>query len=728
MGNKEIYSSLEPSGQEQGQNQDQEQVESAPFSDSEIEPTQDESSEQGEILSFGEDPILQALMAAADMPRRKRKAEAFLAPRRPLFSAFAKDSSLNFKPSGEISTFAFSHKDFTVLVPLEWFASDKYDDDELEFANYHELSHFADMRKNPKAYVGEFEREQKKADELAKEYLKSHPGVASQSAVSKFFQEELHSLYNMLDDIYVNDYAASRAHKYGSSEGRKKVVSLYKKLGYEKADSTKQPLHYQLACSLLRDAMVGKELGKTVVSEEVEKALSKKYFGRTIQEIVNEKLRPRGGISIDPAERYKVIRTVIEPVYLELLQKALEGIDNKDKDDDEDEAERTLGGGGEPSEDGAFNPFGEKGNRPGRQGGLLDDEGDGRSEVIKEVLDAFIEKDRVDSMSPEERAAYENEKRQKAFDEKHGISAEMRKEVERIKKQISEARHEMRVFWRHLVGKSIEFDPVVAHRQRRGRLNVGEVIRQYSQIVDAQQKGTLKEAQVYDRSGLERRIIDQPESIEVSLVVDCSGSMGSGGRVDMAKRTAALLLYSLKDFNDELNKTRIQTRSKLRADTQVICFGDTFSEVKPFDGASVMSNASDANIIKTISAINGDGGGTDDASPFWKIVGDVSADDKARIKSGKLRKIVFEITDGAPNDAAATAQAVHRLAQDGVVVVGFQIGSDIDAGGGEFRTVWGDGDNPSHPNAKGIVIGENLGDLPKKLMESLMNILGDIRI
>ena len=48
--------------------------------------------------------------------------------------------------------------------------------------------------------------------------------------------------------------------------------------------------------------------------------------------------------------------------------------------------------------------------------------------------------------------------------------------------------------------------------------------------------------------------------------------------------------------------------------------------------------------------------------------------------------------------------------------------------GGEFRTVWGDDDNPSHPNAKGIVIGENLGDLPKKLMESLMNILGDIRI
>ena len=111
MGNKEIYSSLEPSEQEQGQNQDEEQVESAPFSDSEIEPTQEDSSEQGGILSFGEDPILQALMAAADMPRRKRKAEAFLAPRRPLFSAFAKDSSLNFKPSGQISTFAFSHKD-----------------------------------------------------------------------------------------------------------------------------------------------------------------------------------------------------------------------------------------------------------------------------------------------------------------------------------------------------------------------------------------------------------------------------------------------------------------------------------------------------------------------------------------------------------------------------------------------------------------------------------------
>lgn len=679
--------------------------------------------------------------------QKLEEAKAFLGPRRRLFSIFARDSSLHFEPSGSAETFAFYPNDFTVEVPLDWFASERFNDGELEFANYHELAHFIDMRKNPQAFLDNFARMQSRANELADEYLQSHPNEASRDVLSAFFYRELHTLYNCLDDIYVNEIVASRIHKFDSGDGREDVVSLYQKNGFGDADQTGQPLHRQMAYSLLRDEMVGSELGKSIVSEEVAEVLSRRFLGQTIPEIINTRLKPQRGVLVDPAERYQIIRTVIEPAYLELLQKALQKKDDQDKNnasggasqeeqnsrDGEEQAHDQQGQSNDRSEESRdsegslsdFDPFGDNDSSSSARSDDILDKGVNGDSVTEEILKSFKEQDEIDNMSPEERASHEQEKRQKAFDEKHGITESEREEDTRIKEEISRVRREMREFWKGLIGKAVEYHSVTEHRQRRGRLDVDEFIRQYPQMIEAEQNCALKELHVYDRKGLERTIIDQPELIEVSLVVDCSGSM-DGLRTHMAKQTTALLLYSLKDFNTELDRSRRRTHSELRADTQVICFGSDFAEVKPFDRTAMTNGASEANIIKCISAVNSGYGGTNDALPFSAIEEGITVNDRVRMRDRKLMKIVFEITDGETSNPDMTAGVVRRLAEDGVIMVSFRIGDISPSEERGFHHIWS-GDSPRQ-NVKGITIGENLDILPKELMSALSNILSNIRI
>ena len=263
----------------------------------------------------------------------EKKAKSFVRRHGQQLSLFAKDSSLSFVPSKTDKTFSFDAKKFEVNVPLSWFASEQYTEDELDFANHHELAHFIDMRKNPEAYLENFEQMREEAADLAKKYLQKYPGKTSFSQATGYFYRELHSLYNVLDDIYVNNVVFSRNHHFDYGDGRKSVESLYEKLGFDEADLTGQPLHSQMIISLLRDEMLGKTHGKTIVDERVEAVLSKKKIRKSIRDWVNLDLKPKQGVLVDPAERYKIIHAIIQPEYLELLEISLDEQEKKDQQD-----------------------------------------------------------------------------------------------------------------------------------------------------------------------------------------------------------------------------------------------------------------------------------------------------------------------------------------------------------------------------------------------------------
>lgn len=102
----------------------------------------------------------------------------------------------------------------------------------------------------------------------------------------------------------------------------------------------------------------------------------------------------------------------------------------------------------------------------------------------------------------------------------------------------------------------------------------------------------------------------------------------------------------------------------------------------------------------------------------------MSSEQVAKIKEQKLKKIVFVITDGAPNDPNANARAIANLTSSGVLTFGFQIG-DIDKDDETtFDYVW----NRRQTAPLGVVIGDDLQKLPQLLTNTLANTMKGIRL
>lgn len=663
------------------------------------------------------------------MEHAQRQAEAHIKENGRLLSLFAKDSTLYFEPSPSADTFAFYPEENKVELPMSWFENDQYTDAELRWAQYHELAHFIDMRKNPEAFLQSFKDIKQTADQLAKSYQDKAPDAEPES-MKHYFYEQIHCLYNCLDDIYVNNLVGIKAPCYYSGEGAYDVTNLYRKVGFAEPDLSKLPAHLQFAYSLLRDEMVGQQLGLSQISEEVEEALSKKRLGRSIRDLVNQELKPKPGLLVDPEKRYKLIQTFIEPAYIQLLKGSVDNAiqekqsESEQQDQQSAQADQQSESGqqdqqsesAEGNQKGAFNPFGQDNDY---QATFLDSADEA---TTQKILESFQEQDKINEMSPEERNQYDIEQQKLKFDREYQITPEMRQEYDKIVNSVSAMRQEMRQFWKNLVGKSIEYHHTIANRQRKGRLNVKDFINQYPQFIASERSGNLNDNTIYDRQQLEKITIEKPESIEISLLIDTSGSMDDPLKLRIAKETAVLLMLSIKDFNTYLDQTRRETNSRLRANTQTITYSDEFEEIKPFEKrTSYLDN--EANIIKTISKIVPYGANNDEA-PLNFIRESMSPDQVAKIKEQKLKKIVFVITDGAPNDPNANARAIANLTSSGVLTFGFQIGDVDNDDKATFDYVW----NQRQNMPLGVVIGDDLQKLPQLLTNTLANTMKGIRL
>lgn len=698
-----------------------------------------------QIGSTGVNPYYQAWASSSEAPKVSPSeldtvhiAERFITAHLRGLSEFAGDSSLRYEVQEQGKTFAFYPREKKVKLPAKWFDGE-YSDGELVFSSFHELAHFIDMRKNPEEYLKNFERLEEKAENLAKQYCQKYPSQASIGAVKKFYYDELHTLYNCLDDIYVNALVKYKAPKYGNSYGGEEVISLYRKLGFGGADSKEQPLHMQMTYALLRDAMVGDKLGKSEVVPEVAETLDKRHNKRSIRDRVTQDLRPKGGILVDPAERYQMIRDIIEPEYLRLLEKALDDFnnqrnDNSGKSDDSQEADNQEGDGSESGLGNQFNKSEGSKSQPnddfspfGRQDNMGNDFfNNGDEESTKKMIEDFAEEDKVRRMSPFERSEYNKQKAQAKFDKEHNIEPNVREEFERTKSKIGKARREMQDFWNSLIGKSIEFERHIISEQRQGKLNIGSVIKNYPDFVDAMYSGNLDELNIYDKSELERILVDKPEAIEITLLVDGSGSM-SGDRIEMARAAATLMMLSIKDFNEELEYKRRETHSKLHANTEVIMYGSDFERIKEFEKNVDYNNSlGEAEIVKSVSNMVSNYGGTDDSAPLQELEQGLTHEQREQIKQGKLVKIIFEITDGGSQSKRASRLNVQKLMQSGVLMFAFQIGDVDEREKDTFGYIW---NNNNDGKERGISIGDSeITSLPHKLIAALKETLKDIRI
>jgi uncharacterized protein YegL len=700
------------------------------------------------------------------------------------------------------------------------------------------------MRKNPKEFNDNFEYILKeKAPQIAswiedamhkqgvqeskiKEATeqRSIPGRKNEtmSYLEKMGYEMFHTFYNIFDDIYVNSLVEQKAPYYIQQAGREKVQDIYKKIGYADGNFKGKPLHIQFIYSLIRDEMIGGE-GSQVDDEVKEIIENKKILGKTIKQIIKEQLKPRGGKLIDPGERYTLLKTFIEPIYLDFIKRDIDKMnfddleqemkkaqeenrqnqndqeqgeqegENSEQEDkgneqndrnnegsqdnqenqeqenrqnqndqeqgeqggeksaQEDKGNEQSDGNNEGSQDNQENK--EQENGDGGDRGNQKQEGDSNEdfsfgEIIEyhqneddpdkilteeekqKMVEEFIRKEEYNNLSQEERARIDYENVKKEFDDRYKIGEETRKIYDETTEQIVSARKKMRKFWKKLIGQGMELLRKKQSQQKRGgNINVDDLIREMPDIQEGMQKGKGDvEPMIYERFVSEMIPGNQPERIEVSVVADMSGSMDSR-KIQALRQAVALLLLSLEDFNDYLNQIRKKTKTKLVADSEVYVFGTDFDRVKDFDSKLDAQNKNkEVQIIKVFDHLQKTIGTTRDIKVLSEILSGIDRKTEQSIKKKKLKKIVFEITDGSPDPdtIGEMKETIRKLKKDkGIITIAFKIGENQEEKA-IFQEIWNGDKNEEKGN--GIYLGDDIESLPEKLLEALKNVLKDVRI
>lgn len=644
----------------------------------------------------------------SELEQYRQEAEAFLDTYRELFYAIAMDRSLEFRVG---NGFYINLKEGLITFDIrdwKWKRELGLSDWQLVWSVCHELSHFWDLKEEPKEMLANFERMEERAHELAPRVLEiwksKFPGgqlpeyltrevKVDRKGTKKPFAEvflfrKLHLLYNSLDDRYVNQPLGLRSQVFGpggSQEGE--VERLYRDYLFptdpkargkppeakQAADYASLPKSYQLAYYFLRKRMVPDQ--EILVSPEV-RAVIDGYADQVARE-AGVTFADEVAAMTDPAKkrvqscgyRYKKIREGVEPVFLDFLWKDLE---EQDPPPPPQKGEGEGEGEGEPGEPTPGESEGEPQKADPWQ------ELDPKSEPIdKATVEDFLKQQadkgkedkrearrerKKQELSPDQRAAEARKEIDRAIAKKHDVDPRFAQEYRRIEKSIEPYKAELAAVFeqimRTITERLIRF---WEEGFRSGKFDVGRFIRKFSPEIAAEAPELIPwdQLEVYLRREFEKRLSLFPHKIRVRLVLDGSGSMNTE-RILALKQLSVLFLEALTTFQETIN-LRFKLKEPISVDTEIRMFGDAGASkvVKKFAGAKQDNPEAElADRFQAFGLINSGYGGTCDAEPHWKIAADISPKDEEELKSGRAREFVFEITDGGSNGVSQEGAAL----------------------------------------------------------------------
>jgi hypothetical protein len=319
-------------------------------SDEKIDPSDEEKKAYEELFSIH-----------PDLEKYLPQVKEFIKTHHHVLATIARDPSIDYRPA---QRFVFVPKEGTIgLDVLDWKWAEEMglEHDQLFWLTLHEIAHFRDMAEDPEGMLAVFDYLPTKAKELAPKALEIFtdrfgdklPSYIDLTFVENLLTEELHSLYNFLDDIYVNRLVALDSPSFSPGKrGGKLVQELYRNFLFpastkieidpktlqittrpvasnpeDVVNYTTDPLCHQTIYHLLRSSMVPDQ--KILVAPHVEDALNRPtdlIAKRSVTEEVKIITQPSGKydrIQHNCTWRYRQIKMLIEPIFIELLMKDL---------------------------------------------------------------------------------------------------------------------------------------------------------------------------------------------------------------------------------------------------------------------------------------------------------------------------------------------------------------------------------------------------------------------
>ena len=624
----------------------------------------------------------------------KKHCEEFLQKEQRSLATFTGDLGLMYIPDPRLERFLLDPSKGVLYLPLQSFLDRELDDNQIMWHIYYELALYPDWKRQAKKYLNRKQDWQKEIDHITRYILarikeegleKDHayqPGI-----ISNYVRKEILDLLHLLDKQISFLRVLQMCPIYRDKENFERIVSYMKQTGKTIESISQMPRHRAFANSLLII-----ELYKRVPTIEGcdENPFNRKVFNQSFFNFIHYQLVRQINNEQGIIERDPFIRSFIFPIFEQLWK---EEIDEMVFYKSEGQKKEQVGG--------SENPFEQS------KADEISDSLESTQEEEKKILQEMLDKQEQISWN------VQNTIQGKVDLVPYGISETDQQLFQFYSNKMKMEREQMRQFWKKLIGDAKKEVSVKRGDQIKGKLNVGSFINSYPDFVEAEKKGNYKNIPIFNRYLLEPQTDRLPERIEISFVIDNSGSMNAS-KIEVARKALAVTLLSIDDFNQYLKSNAEQLNQKVEILSETWFFGSKYYNVKEFNDKNVKEKEK-SDIIRSIVKLDATDGATDDASCLREIYDRITSKQDSELKKGKQKKIIFEITDGASSCPGSAKEAVQELLSKNVEIYAFQMGKSNNTNEKIFNFIWNEGYKEPH----GIMIGEQIERLPKELLKAV---------
>lgn len=624
----------------------------------------------------------------------KRHCEEFLQKEQRSLATFTGDSSLMYIPDSKLQRFLLDSSKGVLYLPLESFLDRKLDDNQIMWHIYYELALYSDWKKQTKKYLNRKKDWQKEIDHMTsyilarikKEGLEKDPAYQPK-IISNYVTREILDLLYLLDKQVSFLRVLQMCPIYRDEENFEKIILYMEKVGKTKESISQMPRHRAFANSffIIELYKIEPKIEECVENPFDRKILSQPFFEFIHYQLIRQINNNQGIIERDP-----LIRSFIFPTFQQLWKQEIdEMMFYKSKGQKEEQVK------------GSENSFEQS------ETDEMPDSLESTQEEVEKILEEMM--DQQDQIS----TSMQNVMQGKVDLEAYGISQSDQELFQFYSNKMKSEREQMRQFWKKLIGDAKKEVSVKKDGQVKGKLDVDSFINFYPDFVEAEKKGNYKNLPIFNRYLLESRADILPERIEISFVIDNSGSMNAS-KIEAARKALAVTLLSIDDFNKYLKSNAEQLNQKVEVLSETWFFGSKYYNVKEFNDKNVKEKEK-SDIIRSIVKLDATDGATDDAGCLREISNRITSIQERELKKGKQIKIIFEITDGASSFPGSAKEAVQELLSKNVEVYTFQIGKNSETNKKIFNFIWNEGYKQPH----GVIIGEGVEELPKELLKAV---------
>lgn len=607
--------------------------------------------------------------------------KSFIEKQKQSLSTFTREPGLRYIGLEKLEKFSFKPKEGVLYLPLSVFIEEDLDNSEVMWHIYYELALYPDWKKNAILYL---EREKAWKNEIDQMtfyiYKKVNELLEEDNKIEKKYLRE-YVKKEILDFLFeIDKYTRflrvlESCPQYRDEEEKGKILN-YMKETKDKEELFSDLSHHGFSKSFL---LWNLYKGDEEVLSKIEESFDEKILSQSIYNFLREELIKEINEDDGITKRDPMIKAFIFPSFKKYWLEEIDSMSTNSSD-------------GETMPEKFFQDSQKK--NPGNKL-------ESTRKDVEETLEDFLKEENNNNSSLEVS--------QRKIMSDYGLEKEDLDLFNFYVNKTKSQREEMREFWKRLIGSAKKEINVERNNQPKGKLNVNDLIYSFPEFVEAEQKGNYKELKVFDKNFLESQNKLLPEKIEISFLIDNSGSMNKE-KIEALRKTLTVTLLSIKDFNKYLQIEAAKTNQNLEVLMETWFFGKDHYKIKNFEDTKELEKS---KIVSSIVKVDASDGTTDDGACLREIYKSISPEQKRRIKSKKEYKIIFEITDGASTFPGATKEIVKKLVKEDVEIFAIQIGKISSLDTKTFNYIWNDSFKYPH----GLILGEDIHKLTEELLK-----------